>query len=170
MSGKKIDRVSLFIFGCAAVILLAAAGLLVSFMMQSREDARRDALVITLDATVRANVTNIPLATPLSQADSADYVEFQRQIASCADYSPERKSQMLLHMEWLVNPSTIPADAITAFGSNVQETLVFGMAGYTSIQWRLLNRPADSCLIEIGQQLDVMLANFGGTPLGIYGQ
>ena len=169
MSRKKIDRVSLFIFACAAVIFLIAGGLLLNFVMQPYQQARQDGLVITLDATVRANVTNIPLATPLSPADAADYAALQRQIVSCADYSPERLSQMLQHMDWLINPSTIPADTITAFGANVQGTLVFGMASYTSIQWRLLDRPADSCLVEIGQQLDTMLTTFGRTPLGIYG-
>ena len=170
MSAKKIDRLSLFILGCAAVIFLIAGGLLLNFMMQSQEPSRQNGLVITLDATVRANVTNIPLATSLSPADASEYVAFQRQIASCADYSPERRAQMLQHMEWLINPSTIPTDAISAFGANVQGTLVFGMATYTSIQWRLLERPAESCLVEIGRQLDTMLAFYGRTPLGVYGQ
>jgi hypothetical protein len=169
MPRKKKDHLSLLLLGCAAIIFLVAGGLLLNFMMQSQQQAQRDALIITLDATVRANVTNVPLATPLSQTDAAEYVAFQREIAACGDYSPERLSQMLLHIEWLINPSTIPADTITAFGSNVQGTLVFGMASYTSIQWRLLERPADSCLVAIGQQLDAMLVANGRTPLGIYG-
>jgi hypothetical protein len=170
MARKKIDRVSLVLLGLAVVILLLAGGLLVNFMMQSQAQARRAAFTITLDATVRANATNIPLATALSPADASEYVAFQRQIAACADYAPERRSQMLQHMDWLIDPSTIPQDAISAFGTNVQGTLVFGMAGYTSIQWRILDQPAASCLVAIGRQLDAMLGFYEQTPLGIYGE
>lgn len=169
MSGKKIDWVSFTMLGSAAIILLLAVGMLINFMLQPRgTPSPADTFMMTLDATVRANVTNIPHATQLSQADAAAWVQLQSQVVSCADYMPERRSQMLQHIAWLIDPSSIPPDTISAFGTNVQSTLVFGMASYTSIQWRLLDRPRQSCLVQIGQQLDVMLSVFGRTPLGIY--
>jgi hypothetical protein len=169
MPKKKIDPITMLILGIALIIFSIAGGLLLdAFVFTEQPAAPSSEFVMTLNPTVRANVTNIPMATPLSDADAVDLVQFQSQVAICADYTPERRSQMLQHIEWLINPSTIPADTITAFGTNVQGTLVLGMATYTSIQWRLLDRPADSCLVPIGRQLDVMLAAYGEEPLGIY--
>ena len=169
MPKKKTDPITMLILGIALIILAISGGLLLdAFVFNEQPDAPADEFVMTLNPTVRANVTNIPLATPLAQDDAFDLVQFQSQVALCTDYTPERRSQMLQHIEWLINPSTIPADTITAFGANVQGTLVFGMATYTSVQWRLLERPADSCLVEIGRQIDVMLSAYGEEPLGIY--
>lgn len=170
MSKKKRDPLTLLILGGAVVILLIAGGLLLNTFVLNSDDSStlNDPLLITMNPTVRANMTNVPLATPLSGDDASPFTDFELQIVSCADYSTERRSQMLQHIEWLVDPSGIPPDIISAFGSNVQGTLLFGMANYTSIQWRILDRPADSCLVEIGQQLDIMLVAFDQEPLGIY--
>jgi hypothetical protein len=170
MFNKKIDAVTLLILGCAAIIFLIAGGLLLNTYVFRADEARSGAnpLSITLNPTVRANITNVPLATPLSDADASDLMAFQLQVLTCGDYSSERHSQMVQHIEWLIDPSGIPVDIISAFGENVQATLVYGMANYTSIQWRLLDRPSDSCLVEIGQQLNVMLIAFDQVPLGIY--
>ncbi|MDQ7035864.1 MAG: hypothetical protein Q9P01_13835 [Anaerolineae bacterium] len=152
------------------ISFMRSGGLLLNTFVLNNDDSDTptDQLVITMNPTVQANLTSIPLATPLSDEDASAFTDFQSQIITCADYAPERRSQMLQHIEWLVDPSGIPVDIISAFGSNVQGTLLFGMAQYTSIQWRILDRPIDSCLIEIGQQLDLMLAAFDREPLGIY--
>ena len=170
MFKKKRDPVIPLLLGLAAVILVIAAGLLLNTYVFGVDEplAVNDQLVITMDATVRANITNVPLATPLSSDDAAEFTDFESRIIACEDYSAERRSQMLQHIEWLVDPSGIPVDIISAFGTNVQGRLIFGMANYTSIQWRLLERPAESCLVEIGQDLDLLMTAFDQIPLGIY--
>jgi hypothetical protein len=169
MPKHKNDPLTILILGIAFIIFAIAGGLLLdAFVFTDSSDAASSEFVMTINPTVRANVTNIPLATRLSSESAVDLTRLQAQVATCADYTPERRSQMLQHIEWLINPSTIPADTITAFGANVQGTLAFGMAGFTSIQWRLLERPLESCLVDIGRQIDVMLVTYGEEPLDIY--
>ncbi|MCZ7542181.1 MAG: hypothetical protein M5R40_00960 [Anaerolineae bacterium] len=48
------------------------------------------------------------------------------------------------HIDWIIDPSTIPADIIIALGSNASGKLIFGMATYTSSEWRLGGRNPDS--------------------------
>lgn len=168
---KKDNRVTLLIFGIAGFIFLVVGGLLINtFVLKDNSSINpiNDAMVMTIDPEIQDNLTSIPLATPLSDADAASFTAFQSLIILCQDYTPERRAQMQQHIDWLVDPSGIPSDIISAFGTNVQGTLLFGMANYTSIQWQLLEQPADSCLVRIGQQLDVMLPAFDQEPLGIY--
>jgi len=156
--------------GSAVIIFLIAGGLLFITVVLKQDDTpitiARSAM--TLNPTIQANVTNIPLATALSAEDANEFLRLQARIEVCNDYSPERLSQMHQHIDWLIDPSTIPADIITAFGTNVPGSLVFGMASYTSIQWRLLDRPPDSCLVEIGRDLNILLEAFGQPRLDIY--
>lgn len=123
---------------------------------------------MTLDSTSISNLTSIPQTTPLSGEDAEQFLSFQERIESCEDYADARRSQMLQHIEWLVDPATIPPDMLIALGQNPDQTLVFGMATYTSTQWRILERPVDSCLIDIGRDINLLLEGLGGEPLTIY--
>ena len=124
--------------------------------------------MMTLDPTVIANLTSIPQSTPLSDEEAEQFLNFVEQIESCDDYSDERRSQMLQHIEWLINPSTIPSEMLIALGTNIDAGLIFGMASFTSIEWRLLERPADSCLIDIGRDINILLEAVGREPITIY--
>ena len=170
MPDKKSDPLIPVLLGSAAIILVIAIGLLLNIYVFSNDEASPldGQQIITMDATVRANITNIPLATPLSNEDASTFTDFQARVIACEDYTPERRSQMVQHLDWLIDPSDIPVDIISAFGANMQGRLIFGMANYTSIQWRILDRPPDSCLVEIGQQLDILMLAFDQIPLGIY--
>ena len=124
--------------------------------------------IMTLDPQSVINLTALPEATPLSGAEAATWNDFRAQVDACADYSPDRRRQMDQHIQWLIDPSDMPPDVILAMGGNITERLVFGMAGYTSAQWRLIDRPPDSCLVPIGRALNDMLVKLGDTPLDIY--
>lgn len=123
---------------------------------------------MTMDPTLIANLTSIPQATPLSSEDAEQFLIFVNRIETCEDYSPERRFQMLQHIAWLVDIASIPEDMLPVFGKNPDSTLIFGMASYTSIQWKLLERPAESCLIDIGRDLNLLLEGVGREPLTIY--
>ena len=123
---------------------------------------------MTLDPTIIANMTRIPQSTPLSGEDAEQFLRFVENVESCEDYADARRSQMLQHIEWLVNPATIPSDMFIALGQNPDQTLVFGMATYTSTQWRILERPEESCLIDIGHDINLLLEGLGGEPFTIY--
>jgi hypothetical protein len=125
-------------------------------------------LAMTFDPTLIANLTSIPQATPLSDEDAEQFLIFVNRIETCEDYSGERRAQMLQHIEWLVDPASIPTNMLLAFGKTPDSTLIFGMASYTSIQWKLLERPADSCLVDIGRDLNLLLEGVGREPLTIY--
>jgi hypothetical protein len=123
---------------------------------------------MTLDPTVVANLTSIPQATPLSDEDAALYLTFVERVETCVDYTDERRAQMRQHIEWLVAPATIPSEMLIALGTNPDSGLIFGMAKYTEIQWRILKRPAESCLIDIGRDLNLLLEAVGRPPITIY--
>jgi hypothetical protein len=124
--------------------------------------------VMTLDPQTVNNLTALPQATPLSGMEADVWNTLRDQVAACEDYSPERRRQMEQHIEWLIDPSDMPPDVIVAMGGDTTERLIFGMAGYTSIQWRLNDRPPDSCLVPIGRALNDMLVAVGDPPFDIY--
>lgn len=123
---------------------------------------------MTLDPTTISNLTSIPQATPLSDEDAERFLIFVEHVESCEDYSDERRAQMLQHIDWLVDPASIPTDMLLAFGKNPDNTLIFGMASFTSIQWRILERPVESCLVPIGRDLNDLLAAIEMPPFDIY--
>ncbi|MBL8131892.1 MAG: hypothetical protein JNL42_08545 [Anaerolineae bacterium] len=91
--------------------------------------------------------------------------EIAGQVEACDAYREERRTQMNIHITWIRNPDAIPADILLALGENPIGRLLFGMATYTSIEWRLAERPADSCLLPIGQALNQAMTAVGETPL-----
>jgi hypothetical protein len=123
---------------------------------------------MTIDPQTVSNLTALPQATPLSGVEADVWNTLRDQVDACDDYSPERRRQMEQHIEWLLDPSGIPPDVIVAMGGDTTERLIFGMAGYTSAQWRLNGRPPDSCLVPIGRALNDMLVAVGDPPFDIY--
>jgi hypothetical protein len=149
---------------------MAVASVLLFLLTEQLRSDRTPRQVMTVAPEVIANLTQMPLATPLSSADAVQWREIRTMVDACDEYSPERRSQMVQHLDWLVDPSGIPPNVILALGSNSQERLVFGMATYTSIQWRLGHRQPDSCLVPIGLRLNDLLVALGGEPFDIYDQ
>ncbi len=155
--------------GVLILIALIALGIGVgSIQAPDEDDTQPMGSLMTLDPELFVVQTQMAEATPLSSTDAEPYLDFQAKIEACSDYDENRKMQMLLHIEWLIDPSGIPADAMLAMGTNIPSSLIFGMASFTQIQWRVLERPADSCLVDIGRELNVMLEAFGREPLTIY--
>jgi hypothetical protein len=105
---------------------------------------------MTLDPQITVNLTEMPRATPLSGEEADSWNEFRAMVDACDDYSPERRAQMEQHIAWLLDPSDMPRDVILA------------------IQWRLNDRPPDSCLIPIGLTLNEILEALGSNPFDIY--
>lgn len=116
---------------------------------------------VTLEPQVIANLTEFPSAPPLT-GELADQVhQIQALLHACPDYSPERRSQMQQHINWLLQPSTIPGDILMALGANPNSKLIFGMATYTLSEWGLRGKSSNSCLLPIGKRLNLMLAAAG---------
>lgn len=122
----------------------------------------------TLDPTIVANVTALPRMQPLTSIESTQLEALQVQVDACADYSEARRSQVSQHIRWLLEPSTIPVDVLIAAGQNPLAGLVNGMAFFTSTEWRLRDRPADSCLVNVGRTLNQMLVAVGEAPITLY--
>lgn len=164
-SFQKRIGLSLLLLGVVAIALVTGLNL----TNQGAPPAEETLLFsMTLDPTTISNLTSIPQATPLSGEDAEQFLIFVEQVESCEDYSDERRAQMLQHIDWLVNPASIPANMLLAFGNNPDNTLVFGMASFTSIQWRILERPEESCLVPIGRDLNDLLVAIEMPPFDIY--
>ena len=127
-------------------------------------------IVMTTDPQIILNLTAFPQATALSGTEAELWNDFRMMVAGCAAYSPERRVQMEQHIEWLLDPSDMPPNVILAMGRNPTERLIFGMATYTSIQWRIDGRLPDSCLVPIGLALNDMLDALGTEPFDIYNE
>lgn len=162
---KRLFFVSLTIFvGVCALVIVSASGGLPGGTAGRFSASPTPAQAMTLAPQVFANLTAIPQMAELSGDLRTDTDRVAALLADCADYSDERRGQMQQHIAWLRAPATLPRDIILALGDNPTGRLIFGMATYTSIEWRLRDRPADSCLLAIGRLLNTMLAATGETP------
>jgi hypothetical protein len=162
-SGRSYGALALL----AGVILFIVLAIIPNYP-QNRAARPQPQVVATLDPTTIANLTRIPNAQPLTGVEAQALNDLKAQVDACDGYSAERRSQMEQHIRWLLNPSTIPAEVLIAAGPNPLGRLIFGMAGYTSTEWRLQNRPANSCLIAVGRTLNDMLIAAGEPPFTIY--
>jgi hypothetical protein len=149
------------IVGTAAILVLIAAAL-------AGNPGAVGQPVMTLEPAVIANLTALPQATPLSTEEAGRWRALQAVVEACGDYSPERQSQMQQHIAWILHPADIPVNVVLALGDNPAGRLVYGMASYTSIQWRLNDRNPDSCLVPIGHTLNTLLIALGEQPFDIY--
>ncbi|MDZ4766454.1 MAG: hypothetical protein SGI73_18090 [Chloroflexota bacterium] len=126
------------------------------------------AQAMTLPPEVRANLTALPRATPLS-GDAANTLNaLGAQVNACADYDAARRDQMLQHIAWLIAPSSIPPNLIPAFGTNLTERLLYGMATFTRNMWRATGDAPDSCLLAIGRRVNGLLVAAGGEAIAVF--
>jgi len=153
-SARISDRTRLI-----ASALFFAVTVAVIFFSGNRP-AATPAQIMPLDPTVRANLQNV--SAQVLPADQQETVQqIQTMLNDCPDYGEARRSQMQQHIAWLLDPSGIPTDILMAIGANPRGKLMVGMATYTAVEWRLLNRPAESCLLPIGKLVNTLLAANG---------
>jgi len=153
-----------------AVILMAALMLAVVISTNSPAAPTPPAFATT-NPDIIANLTALPAATPLAGEAGTLLVNLQSQVQSCNELSGARRDQVQQHIDWLQQPATIPPEialALSMAGRSITGQLINGMAIYISTEWRLLNRPPDSCLIALGRTLNAMLVAVGETALTIY--
>lgn len=125
--------------------------------------------MLTLDSTTLANLTRLPHAVPLSGDAAAPYVELGKQVDACADYDETHRFQMHQHLNWLLDPATIPSNTVAiALGSDPTGRLILGMGSFTANQWQQIGLKPGSCLIPIGKRLNEMLANAGETQFKVF--
>lgn len=156
--------------GLLAVAALLVIVALVTLTIPSAPGVSAPAQMSTMDPTIVSNLTRIPNATPLPVEESSEWRAFQQNVLACNDYSTRRKTQMVRYIEWLINPAQIPPDLIVLFGNNTSAGLIRAMALDTETEWRLKQRPKESCLVTVGRQLNDMLIATDQEPIPIYDQ
>lgn len=119
----------------------------------------------TTGDAIAADLTRLPQAAPLAGelAEKIDTIEVL--IKECPDYTTERRSQIGQHIAWLRQPSTLPEQMIIALGGNATEGLLRGLVTYTLSDWGLKDQIESSCLMPIGQQINVLLIAAGGEAI-----
>lgn len=152
----------------AAIGLLVVALFIFSLTGQPTPGPNTGQIVATMDPAIIANLTALPDAPPLSGEEAQAVQTIADAVTACPDYSTERRRQMEQHIFWLNQPSQIPPDIILALGPNPTGRLIYGMAIYTSTEWRLQERPNPSCLLDIGLQLNTLLVANDEPALTIY--
>lgn len=111
--------------------------------------------------TVAALMTSIPAQVENVGGFSDGLDDLETMVEACGDYSDDRRAQMALHFQWLRNPDLIPRDLLVAMGAESVNRLVLGMSTFTLQEWSAQDRPADSCLVPIGQRLNDLLVSLG---------
>lgn len=153
------------------VLLLLVAAFAVVFLLQqaaSPQSAASGGQVMTLDPQIVANLTALPLATPLSAQAANDLVALGELVKACDAYSSERRDQMLLQIDLIIHPAAMSRDVIIGLGANPRGRLLFALGNVTAIQWRLDDQPADSCLLPIGRRINDLLVEAGQEPVAVF--
>jgi hypothetical protein len=164
MSAKPTRRRLPLPLYISLLTVIAAAAV----MLTTRQPPAPPRIMATADPAVAMMLTQLPQSEPLTGAAAEELRAFEVQVIACRDYRPARRDQMRQHIHWLLNPADIPPQVILALGANPTARLLFGMADYTASEWRLNQRPADSCLRQIGLRLNQMLLAAGEEPLTLY--
>jgi len=167
-SSSKADK--RLLIASVVIFLMTCVGAI--FVLQSRMDVTgynppATATVQTNDKAdaILADLTQLPNATPLTGALAEKINTIEALIKDCPDYTNERRVQIALHIAWLRDPATLPQEMIIALGGNATEGLLRGLATYTLSDWGLKDRVESSCLLPIGQQLNMLLVEAGGEAI-----
>jgi hypothetical protein len=121
--------------------------------------------VITPAPGIAATVTAALKLPPLSSAQAAPYLEIQEMVQACQEFHNNRRLTILTHMQWLTHPSEVPPELINLYGDNVPGQLVFGAAYTVATEWKSGGRLPASCLVPIGDRLNVILVELGRKPV-----
>jgi hypothetical protein len=148
----------------AALLLVGAIAVIVIPRVDAPAAPTATSQMMQLDPRVIDNLTRLPQATALSGQEANDMVALQAMVEACPDYAPERRAQMIEQIALIVNPALLTRDMIIALGANPPARLLRALAQVTAIQWRLLERPDDSCLVPIGRRINELLAAIGEAP------
>lgn len=122
----------------------------------------------TVIAGLGVAATQLPAPVPAAGDFTEQVQRIAKMVEACPDYGDERRTQMKLHIGWLLAPDTIPEFMKIPLGSNPTGRLIEGMATYTSSEWGLHNKAPNSCLLPIGRQLNAMLVANGTEPLSVF--
>lgn len=163
---NKIQPIQMAILALIALVLVVGIAALLPRPQNNAPSAPGQ--IATMDPTIVINLTQLPNIPPLTGDEAQKWADFQAQITACPDYSDQKRSQMEQYITWVINPSQIPSELIIIFGADIRAGLVRAMAADTSTDWRLKKRPAGSCLITIGRELNEKLKETGQAPLTIY--
>ena len=119
----------------------------------------------TTGNAIAVDLTQLPQATPLAGELAEKINAIETLIKECPDYTDERRGQIAQHIAWLRQPATLPEQMIIALGGNATEVLLRGLGTYTLSDWGLKDRLETSCLMPIGQQINVLLIEAGGEAI-----
>lgn len=168
---KRLSPVQIRIALTAVLLLVVVAALLLLSQppgTQGGTQSTPSGQSMALDPAIISNLTSIPQATPLSGQDANDMVALGEMVKACDAYTPERRDQMLLQIDLIVNPAAMPRDVIIGLGANPRARLLMAIGGVTGIQWRLDDQLADSCLVPIGKRINELIVAAGGTPVAVF--
>ncbi len=164
---KRLSPIQIRI-ALTAILLGIAVVALIILTQPSVPPAAAPGQSLALDPAIINNLTSIPQATPLSGQDANDLVALGEMVKACDAYTPERRDQMLLQIDLIINPAAMPRDVIIGLGADPHARLLMAIGGVTGIQWRLDEQPVDSCLVPIGRRINELIVAAGGTPVDVF--
>ncbi|MBX3086027.1 MAG: hypothetical protein KF716_30605 [Anaerolineae bacterium] len=155
---KRFFYVSVGVF---VVVSLFALYVVISRNANTTTATLASTPLATVPSGLTATLTQVPAPVPIA-GEFADQVrKVGQMVAACPDYTDARRTQMNLHISWLLAPDTIPQYMKLPLGNNPTGRLIEGMATFTSAEWGLRSKDPTSCLLPIGKQLNLLLVATG---------
>jgi hypothetical protein len=162
MTNRKPDSDKRFFFVSLAIfVLVSIFALYVVLSRNANTSTAQSTPFATANFSINATVTQVAAPVPVTGELADQLTKVSQLVAACPDYDEDRRTQMNLHIAWLRAPDTIPQFMQVPLGSNPTGRLIEGMATYTVGAWGLHGKAADSCLLPIGRQLNLMLIAAG---------
>lgn len=103
----------------------------------------------------------IPPALPLSDEDVMIIAPLREQIEACSDYNAVNHEQALANIDWIIDLSDAPSLAFVETDVQAKATFISRVAQFTYSQWQMLDYPVESCLIDIGHDINLLLEAVG---------
>ena len=144
-SDKRILAASVIIFLASIVIVI----LVIVTRTTPRQTTPDGPATLAIDSNpqspqIIAQLTALPSAVPLTGPLADEVHAVAQMVSNCSDYSQTRRDEMNQHIEWLLQPNTLPKEVIIALGTNTNGRLIFGMATYTLAEWGGKKKAPDS--------------------------
>lgn len=149
-----------------ALLLVAIIGVVAALVINNNQRGSTP-IMATADPVLITTLTALPEAVPLTGTAAAEMYALEVLVAACDEYSEARRTQINQHIRWLRYPAETPQQVLMAMAAT-NRSLLYGIADLTATEWRQRERPAVSCLRDLGLRLNDMLAAAGETPLAVY--
>lgn len=171
---RRLTGVGLLLLGSALVILAAGCTAAPARETAAPPTPTAVATAVTRSETpgpamptltpipgIKATLTALPKQPPMAANQARPYQELRAAIERCTAYNENRKLGILSQIDFVLQPTTVPADFVVLYGDEWQARMIHGAAYLSALEWKLAGRDRTSCLYPIGVTFNTLLRDLG---------